>query len=1049
MKPTDAALLQKWTSRRDGEAFREILSRHADMVYATCKRILRDTALAEDTAQECFLRLAQRDVKLRRSLGAWLHTVATRCALDLLRSNRRRRHHEETYGKTNAVASRESWGAVQGFVDEAIEVLPEKLRDPIVRHFLQGASQQSIATALGVTRSAVSRRVKEGLARIRANLQKHGLEVSVAALAAQLSATSVEAAPASLTATLGKIALSGVVVSESSIGGVAVTSLGGLFAMKKVIVSLTLAVLAITALWLLRERLDTSVPPSPPEVIMDAPSTPAEPVEPATAQPARPESPAPETPGPGLVVEPVLGTVLFRIVDGVQGAGLDGIPLSLRAVPPIAGVRGVFQADSEESRKGLYVFTSLPLGAYKPAFDVSKMDYVPPGYFRAPGLDLVRLTRENPKQEITIELEPGGAISGTVTAENGPVVLGAKLRLVSTASSFIHDFERDQAYMSYETWEVASDAEGAYRFSGLRPGTTFRVLASAPDHAAGVSVAVVLSEPVERSGIDVVVVRGRSASGRFLDDDGQPIPDLGVRLARDFSHTSSSFGLPEAHTDAGGRFEFRGLAAGPYIVYPRTRGHHTSWHTSRQLSFVMPDEGDASDLVFTLERKHEGFLSGRVVDARGIPISHVEVSLHGKDGARVFEQKRTGADGRYLFEDIGQSTVFDVSIYRSGYAGDERRGVAVNSPNVDFKLERHAGVGGRIVDATTGEAIPAFEVRTISFRFRPHGMRGSWRELVSESGEFFVDELEPPESQLEFRAPGYGTATTDRFRLQPSQKLTGITVQLFPAPALEGEVIDARTGEALPDTSVRLFETHFRSTFLRDGEAPIEGETHFTTTDASGRFRFESFDRERANGLVAWRKGYAALVVEPAPSGEPNVLALAPESRLTVRTVRGGAPALDLMVGLLQLGQPNARLAYRGGRRQKTGTATFAELPAGRYRILIENEDGLVGFVRRELVADAHTEVELDLDDFDRACGAVAGTLTGAEGGVWIHLEAAADPTDRVGVRSSDSGVFALRGIPPGDYVLRFPSPPGASGDHSRKIQIHAGETKHVTSEIR
>ena len=55
---TDSALLERWSTRRDVEAFTELVSRHSAMVYTTCKRILQNDADAEDVSQECFIELA-------------------------------------------------------------------------------------------------------------------------------------------------------------------------------------------------------------------------------------------------------------------------------------------------------------------------------------------------------------------------------------------------------------------------------------------------------------------------------------------------------------------------------------------------------------------------------------------------------------------------------------------------------------------------------------------------------------------------------------------------------------------------------------------------------------------------------------------------------------------------------------------------------------------------------------------------------------------------------------------------------------------------------
>ena len=61
MSGSDHALLERWLTNRDAEAFREIVDRYAGMVYGTCTRILRNPDDAEDVAQECFLQLACAD----------------------------------------------------------------------------------------------------------------------------------------------------------------------------------------------------------------------------------------------------------------------------------------------------------------------------------------------------------------------------------------------------------------------------------------------------------------------------------------------------------------------------------------------------------------------------------------------------------------------------------------------------------------------------------------------------------------------------------------------------------------------------------------------------------------------------------------------------------------------------------------------------------------------------------------------------------------------------------------------------------------------------
>ena len=129
------------------------------------------------------------------------------------------------------------------FVDEAIGELPDKLRAPVVAHFLEGRTHQEIAEELGVPRSTITSRVARGIDEIRKHLRRKGVAVSVSALASLLTAESAQAAPAALVAALGKMALS---CGASTAAGTAALT-GGVLAMKASTWSIIAAGLFIAA----------------------------------------------------------------------------------------------------------------------------------------------------------------------------------------------------------------------------------------------------------------------------------------------------------------------------------------------------------------------------------------------------------------------------------------------------------------------------------------------------------------------------------------------------------------------------------------------------------------------------------------------------------------------------------------------------------------------------------------------------------------------------------------------------------------------------------
>ncbi len=211
MTTDDAALLARYSQRKDAEAFTELVRRHAGLVHGTCLRILGDSHDADDVAQECFMELAMKAGTVATSLPGWLHAAATSRSLGTIRSSARRRKREEVTALNEQTSSSEpTWEAIAFDVDQALADLPEELRLPLVLHYLQGKGQGEVAQELAISQSTVSRRLETGVDELRKKLQKTGIVTSVALLASLLSANGATAAPATLLAALGKMALAGI-----------------------------------------------------------------------------------------------------------------------------------------------------------------------------------------------------------------------------------------------------------------------------------------------------------------------------------------------------------------------------------------------------------------------------------------------------------------------------------------------------------------------------------------------------------------------------------------------------------------------------------------------------------------------------------------------------------------------------------------------------------------------------------------------------------------------------------------------------------------------
>ena len=184
----DSALLRRWVEGRDSEAFAELVTRYSGLVFAACLRILRSASDAEDATQDCFATLASTGATPGAYLGPWLHRVATNHSLTRLRGDTRRRRRETAYANTQQAPVDAKWDEIHVHIDEAIAELPEKLRDPIVAHFLQGRAQNEIAASLGVARQTVASRMEKGIDLLRKSLHRRGVSITATGLAAAMTA---------------------------------------------------------------------------------------------------------------------------------------------------------------------------------------------------------------------------------------------------------------------------------------------------------------------------------------------------------------------------------------------------------------------------------------------------------------------------------------------------------------------------------------------------------------------------------------------------------------------------------------------------------------------------------------------------------------------------------------------------------------------------------------------------------------------------------------------------------------------------------------------
>jgi RNA polymerase sigma factor (sigma-70 family) len=200
---SDAELLAHFVGRRDQTAAAALVRRHAPMVWAVCRRILRDAHDAEDAFQATFLVLVRRAASItpRAMVGNWLYGVAHQTALKARAMAARRRARERQVPALPEPAAgpqprRDDLGDV---LDHELSRLPDKYRAAIVLCDLEGRTRTEAARQLGVPEGTLAARHARARAMLGKRLARRGLAGAGGALLTSEATAGVPAAVVSST----------------------------------------------------------------------------------------------------------------------------------------------------------------------------------------------------------------------------------------------------------------------------------------------------------------------------------------------------------------------------------------------------------------------------------------------------------------------------------------------------------------------------------------------------------------------------------------------------------------------------------------------------------------------------------------------------------------------------------------------------------------------------------------------------------------------------------------------------------------------------------
>lgn len=331
------------------------------------------------------------------------------------------------------------------------------------------------------------------------------------------------------------------------------------------------------------------------------------------------------------------------------------------------------------------------------------------------------------------------------------------------------------------------------------------------------------------------------ASGRVIDEDGLPVSDVkvGLKPANVYGISTDDAVLPDKEgnfavsTPAERYGEMRDWKIYFCIAESRPKGGY-----AREIDpMLCPILDTTTQKAFTdvqvVLPSRKRFVAGIVRNERGEPISDAHLLSHsGTQNAQGW----SGKDGRFRLERIypyhycfpGNPTpemiVDNVPVYVShkNYEEEMLDRIPIGTENLEIVLpdKRRGYIGGKVVDAETGKAIPNAKA-WISFVERSPGKKDYYTYKPEDAkawptGEFVFWDIKTGTATLYAAASGYGMACKENVIVSTAKGTEDIEIPLQKGGSV---VINAKFSEDMIRQRGMIEWLH---AFPKDTETPVD-----------------------------------------------------------------------------------------------------------------------------------------------------------------------------------------------------------------------------------
>jgi RNA polymerase sigma-70 factor, ECF subfamily len=175
---SDSQIVERLLAR-DERALRKVIEAHSAAVYGMATRVLGNSALAEEVAQDTFMALWRRPEAFdpdRGALRAFLLRLARNKAVDLVRKEQRLSRTRdsliaEAAGQSGATSHDDSIER-RDEVATALASLSTVQKEAVVLAYFGGRTYREVAAELGIPEGTAKTRLRDGLANLRRHLER-------------------------------------------------------------------------------------------------------------------------------------------------------------------------------------------------------------------------------------------------------------------------------------------------------------------------------------------------------------------------------------------------------------------------------------------------------------------------------------------------------------------------------------------------------------------------------------------------------------------------------------------------------------------------------------------------------------------------------------------------------------------------------------------------------------------------------------------------------------------------------------------------------------